>query len=114
MKRRLLPVLVVCLLAGCSKIHEQRSFELDPADHYSLIVSAPVSEQKIRVVATSDQPINVFVILEKDVPSAKKTTEFDPSTLTSGVVASQMNTKEASLDATIPAKEEFRVYLNGA
>jgi len=112
MQIRLIPVLALFALAGCSKIHEQRSFTIEPAGSHSLKISAPLSEQKVKVEVTSDEPINVWVVLEKDVPVGKD--DFDPESLKSGVLAKEKETKQATLTATIPAKEKSRVYVNGA
>ena len=111
MTTRLLPVLAVIAMAGCSKVHDQRSFTVEGGSSHSLMISAPVSEQKVKVVVTSDKPINVWIVLEKDVPGAKE--EFDPETILSGILAKEKNTKEVTLEATIPAKENYRVYING-
>jgi inosine-uridine nucleoside N-ribohydrolase len=112
MTPRLIPVLALFALAGCSKIHEQRSFTLEPGEVHDFTVSAPLSDQKIKVEVTSEQPLNVWVILEKDIPQGK--TEFDPESLPSGVLAKEKATKQATLTATIPAKEKFRVYFDAA
>jgi hypothetical protein len=112
MRVRLIPVLAVCALAGCSKIHEQRSFTIEPGDAHGFTVSAPLSDQKVKVEVTSDEPLNVWVILEKDIPQGK--TEFDPESLKSGVLAKEKATKQATLTATVPAKEKFRVYFDAA
>jgi hypothetical protein len=100
------------LLAGCSKIHEQRSFTVEAGGAYTLGITAPLSEQKVKIEMTSDEPVNVWVVLEKDVPGGKD--EFDPTALQSGVLAKEKNVKQATLTATIPAKEKYRVYIDGA
>jgi hypothetical protein len=112
MRLRLIPVVAVCALAGCSKIHEQRQFTIDAGGSHRLQITAPLSEQKVKVEVTSDEPINVWVVLEKDVPGGKE--EFDPELLKSAVLAKEKETKQATLTATIPAKEKYWVYINGA
>ena len=77
MKPRHIAVYAVILLAGCSKIHESRSFNLEQQGSNTLSITAPLSEQKVKVAVTSDQPVNVWVLLEKDLPSGKKD-DFDP------------------------------------
>jgi hypothetical protein len=111
MSIRRLAVLVVIAVAGCSKIHEQRSFEVDSHSFHSLEVSAPLSEQKVKVVVTSDQPINAYILLDKNFQDKD---DFDPDQLREGVLAKEKNTKECTLTATIPAKEKYRVFVNGA
>jgi hypothetical protein len=112
MKPYVIPLFAVCILAGCSKIHEERSFTLDPHNSHSLQVSAPVSEQKVKVTMTSNEPVNVYVLLDKHIPSGKD--DFDPQTMKEGVLAKELKTKEATLTATIPAKEKYRVYVDGS
>ena len=112
MRFRLIPLLVVFALAGCSKIHEQRSFSVDPHGSHTLEVSAPVSQQTVKVAVTSDEPVNVWVLLSKNVPEGKD--DFDPESLQEGVITKEKNTKDATLTATIPAKEKFVIFVNGA
>jgi hypothetical protein len=109
---RRLAIFAVVLVAGCSKIHEQRSFTVDPNGSHSLQISAPLSQQTVKVALTSDEPVSVWVILEKNVPAGKE--DFDPETLQEGVLAKEKNAKEATLTATIPGKEAYRVYVTGA
>jgi hypothetical protein len=111
MKLRLIPVLAVVVLAGCSKIHEQRSFTLEPRGGNTLSVSAPLSEQKVQVSVTSDEPVDVWVLLEKDVPPGTKD-DFDPDAkMKSGILATEKKTRNATLQATVPGKEKYQVYV---
>jgi hypothetical protein len=112
MTARRLAFLAVVLVAGCSKIHESRSFEVEPGGSHSVAISAPLSEQTIKVTATSDSPINVWVLLDKNVGEIKD--DFNPETLKEGIIAKEKNTKDATLTATIPAKENYRIFINGA
>jgi hypothetical protein len=110
MKLRLISVLAVVVLAGCSKIHEQRSFTLDPQATNTLSVTAPISEQKVTVAVTSDQPISVYVLLEKDEPKVDKG-ELEPEKMKEGVLAKEVLTKSATLEVTIPAKQAFDIFI---
>ena len=49
---------------------------------------------------------------DENLPEIKD--DFNPEKLTEGVVAKEKNTKDSTLTATIPAKEKFRVFVNGA
>ena len=110
MKLHYVPALSILLLAGCSKIHEQRSFTLKPYGGNTLSISAPVSEQKVAVFVESDQPVNVWILLEKDVPKGDKG-ELEPEKMKEGVLAKELSTKVANLDVTVPAKEAFQIYV---
>jgi hypothetical protein len=112
MRRHLTALIVLVPLAGCSKIHEERSFTIETLGSHKLSITAPLSEQKVKVELTSDEPVNVWVILEKDLPTGKD--EFDPESLKSGVLAKEKGVKQATLTATIPAKEKYCVYVDGA
>ncbi len=115
MKVRLVPALALVVLAGCSKLHVEKQYPLEMFQARSVEVSAPTSEQKIRVTVTSDEPITVTVILDKELPAGKAgADDFDPGQLDKGTLAQKKDTKEASLDVTIPAKEKYRVYVSGA
>jgi hypothetical protein len=108
---RLLAAVAVCALAGCSKVHEQRAFTLSPLGGNSLQISAPVSEQKVKVAVTSDLPVDVWIFLEKDVPENRKN-DPEPEKMTSGVLAKEKNAKDATLTATVPGKEAYRIYVH--
>jgi hypothetical protein len=109
---RRIAFLAVVLVAGCSKIHDQRSFTVDMNGSHNLQISAPLSQQTVKIVLTSDEPVNIWVILEKNVPGGKD--EFDPETIKDGILAKEKDTKEATLTATIPGKEAYRIYVDGA
>jgi len=111
MKARLIPLIAVFALAGCSKIHEEKTFTLEPGNSHTLDISAPLSEQKVNVALTSDEPVNVYVLLLKSVEGK---TDYDPDTMKEGVLAKEKSTKSATLTATVPAKEKYRIYVDGA
>ncbi|MBO0697381.1 MAG: hypothetical protein J2P46_03215 [Zavarzinella sp.] len=112
MRLRLIPLLAVCALAGCSKIHEQRSYSIEPGASQTLKITAPLSETRYKVAMTSDQPISIWVLLEKAVPGGKD--EIEPETLKEGVLGKELNTKDATLTVVVPGKEAFRIQLAGA
>jgi hypothetical protein len=102
----------VLALAGCSKIHEKREFSLELGGMNSLVITAPLSEQKVKVILTADQPVNIYVMLDKDFPQGKE--DVDLETLKTGILGTEKNTKDATLDVTVPAKEKFRIVVGGA
>ena len=106
-------LLGVIALAGCSKIHEKKEFSLDTGGYKTLEITAPLSEQKVKVTLTADQAVNIYVLLEKDMPKGKGD-DFDPDMMKVTFIASQKNAKDASLDATIPAKEKYVIIVSGA
>lgn len=112
MKLRLVPVIAIFAVAGCSKVHEQRSFSLPMRGGNALSISAPLSEQKVKVVVTSDEAVDVWILLEKDVPAGDKDFFNPDEKMKTGVLAKEKNTKEATLQATIPAKENYQIYVS--
>jgi hypothetical protein len=112
MSVRRLAVIAVIAVAGCSKVHEQRSFDVEAGASHSLEITAPLSQQTVKIVATSDQPVNVWVLLDKNLGETKD--DINPEKLTEGVLAKELKTKECTLTATIPGKEKYRVFVNGA
>jgi hypothetical protein len=111
MKARLIPLVAILAVAGCSKIHEEKSFTLEAGGSHSLDISAPLSEQKVKVALTSDEPVNIYVLLSKSVEGK---TDFDPDSMKEGVLAKEKNIKSATLTATVPAKEKYLIYVDGA
>jgi hypothetical protein len=114
MKLRYVPALSILVVAGCSKIHEQRSFTLEPGAGNTLAITAPLSEQKVKVVVTSDQPVNVWVLLERNLPAGGRGDrgDWNPDTMTTGVLAKEKNTASVTLEATVPAKEPYQIFVN--
>lgn len=111
MKPRHLSVFAILFLAGCSKIHEQRAFTLPSHGGNTLSISAPISEQKIVVSVTSDQTVSVWILLEKDVPTGDKS-DFDPdATMKTGILAKEKFVTTATLQATVPAKQAFQIFV---
>ena len=111
MRPTLFALCLLVPLAGCSKIHEQRSYSIEPGVTQHLKVTAPLSETTYKVAVTSDQPVSVWVVLEKAVPGGKD--DVEPEALKEGVLAKELNTKEVTLTVTVPGKEAFRVVLGG-
>jgi hypothetical protein len=62
------------------------------------------------VVVTADNPVSVWVLLDKDIPAGNRD-EFDPDVFKVTPLASEKDTKEVTLNATIPAKEKYLVFV---
>jgi len=112
MKLRLVPVFAIFAVVGCSKVHEQRSFTLEQRAGNMLSISAPLSEQKVAVAVASDLPVDVWILLEKDVPAGEKDYFNPDEKMKTGILAKEKNTKEVTLQATIPAKEKYQIYVS--
>ena len=100
-------------LAGCaSKINYEQSFTLPPNEAKILIFDPPNKAQKIRVEVTSEEPVTVSIALAKDITQQM---EDDMSTgyVPKQVLQSKQKVKDVVLEADIPAKQEFKVYISG-
>jgi hypothetical protein len=102
-------------VAGCaSEVHFQDTKDISITNEFTHIVSAPTSTQKVRVeVTATDAPVNVYVMLEKD---AEKTEDEigvikKGAKLPEAVLGHALETKDATLEVTIPAKQEYRVLV---
>jgi hypothetical protein len=115
------PVWLACLalslpgLGGCQKLDIQRSVTLAPGDVKNLQIDAPRSDQKVRVtLASSDSAINAYLVLQKDHDAVDQALQAGNRPDPSAVLASQEKAKEATLEATVPAKSGFSIFFNGA
>jgi hypothetical protein len=103
--------------AGCGRqasLNIEKDIELDGlgGDNIkSTIVSAAQKEQKVSIlVRTNAVPVNVFVVLEKDVDVLRGQLEND-QTPTVNIIAKKEKLQEGTVEATIPAGSGFAVVL---
>ena len=91
--------LVLVLLLGCqSKLSTEHKFSLGPGEIQDVSIDAPMYAQKVVVTLSSDQPVDVTVHLKKDTKP----------------LGSLKQSSSGTLEAQIPAKEEFVVTVAGA
>lgn len=101
--------------SGCGQpINVDKEIQLNAYAHYpAILVEAPKYDQNITVEFTSsDAPVDVHVILGKDENAI--TEEFGRAKTTHKKVASKLQSKADTLSCTIPAGEDYGVYLTGA
>jgi hypothetical protein len=86
---------------------------MEAGDVHLVSFDAPRTEQKVHVqVSSPDVPIDVHVVLQKDQDQARSDVlNYKKPT---GSLVSKEKSREASLDATIPAGSGFAVLLSGA
>lgn len=107
---RSLTLISVTLMAftslGCgAKVKFEKEDEVDDTPKtYS--ADAPSAGHKLKVEATSDLPLNVFVFMSSDM----KPEAFELVDLTKALAKAEKSTN-VSLDVTIPRKEEFTVVV---
>src|SRR4051812_31263102 len=57
---------MVLVLAGCQRLHHEKSWDLKPGDvNYLEVVDAPRSDQKVDVQVTATAPVDVYVVKEE-------------------------------------------------
>lgn len=113
---RLVCALVVgslLLTGGCQRVHQERTAQVEPGNVYVLTVDAPRSDQQVTVTAASPGvPINVYLVLEKDVEEARQALDRDKKP--ARPLAAQEKTESATLQATVPAQNGYAVVLTSA
>src|SRR5437879_2075693 len=67
-----LTVLVVGVL-GCQRLSHEKTYSVDPGEIQAVSIDAPKAEQKVTVeVNASPGPVDVYVVLEDNLPAIKK------------------------------------------
>ena len=113
-------LLVVCsvgiatLAAGCQRVNVDKTITLTAGAVESAIVSAPRSQQQVKVSITSADPINVDVVVEENRIAVTDTILSGKRPAADKVLASKEKVKSDALSATIPAGKEYAVLISGA
>ena len=95
------------------RLSEDRKFRLEVGDAKSFAFDGPRSQQQVTVtLQSSSSPVNVYLVLEKDLEAARAAV-LEPRRPDAPLVA-QEKTQDAKLDATVPAKEGYAVLVSGA
>ncbi len=113
----LIGALVLALPAGgCQPLNYEKSLTLEPGSLKPVEISAPSRDQNIKVsVSSSGAPVSVYVVLQKDHDAVESAILSSKKPDAAKVLASQENTDKATLDAKIPAKNDYVVLVyNGS
>src|SRR6516162_1027559 len=102
---------VLLLIAvGCTKLNSERTVQVKPGDLKYTMVDPISKGQKINVSAkTSDGKFNVYCFLEKDKADVEK--DLYQKKVSAKVLAHELKTGGADLNATIPANETAVILL---
>ena len=112
MARWCLCAVLLTWAAGCQKMHETKAFDLHTGEVRDIHISAPTYGQTVKVVATSsDSPIAVYVVLEKDFEAVHKALMNYKEPDQAMVLASGKDSKELTVEAKVPAKNEYAVLV---
>lgn len=99
-----LALILMTALAGCqSKLNVVSTMQLEAVVTKTLDIDAPRYDQKMVVTIQSDQPINVFVYLQKDKAAA--TAAIDKDKPSEAMLAHKENVQTETFEVTVPAKQ---------
>jgi hypothetical protein len=113
--RLVLMALVVPLGAGCQRLEVERAVTVDPGTIRSISVDPPRGEQKVAVVVISPGvPVDVSVVTQNEQEAVKKTLEAGKRPDASKLLSGQEKVENAVLEATVPARTGFMIFLSGA
>jgi hypothetical protein len=112
MRRLCLTLAGMCFVfaSGCQKLDYQGTIKIEAGTTYhETEFKGPKSEQKVQVSVKSGEPVTVYVLLGDDKDEAINAMR-DKRTVRK-LLASEEKTKEATLEATVPAGKPFVVLL---
>ena len=99
---------VFLLLAGCQRLHHEKSWTLDRDERRYVEMDAPKSEQKVAVQVTATEKVSVYIVLENELRDFdKKNGTFD----TNKALKSQKEVKSETFEVTVPAGKKFGVVV---
>jgi hypothetical protein len=107
-------VVTLAVTVGCQRLNVKRSIHVNPGDVQDMIIDGPRSQQKINVGIASTAPIDVYIILSAEEQAVKSKLLAGQKPDESKVLDKALKVDNATLQATIPAKSEFRILLTGA
>jgi hypothetical protein len=113
---RLLPCLLLLLvplvLSGCRKVVSfEKSVTVVGGEAYQeFTIDPPPRDQKVDVtVSSATAPVNVYVVLEKDLAAVQDSLRLEKSP--ANVLEKRERVQDASLEVTVPARSSFTVLL---
>jgi hypothetical protein len=97
------------LLAGCTRLDFERTYDLEGRMTQEIAWDAPKYEQKLTVTVSAEEPVSVYLVKEDDKEKAKQALSADKEP--EGALASNVDAKEVTLQATVPAKTAAAVLI---
>jgi hypothetical protein len=112
MRRLLLSLVGLCVLlsAGCQSLSYETTITIEKGSPYQETeFKGPKSEQKVTATISSDEPVSLYLVLMDNKDEAvnallQKRKPTKP-------LAAKEETKEATLEATIPAGKPFAILI---
>jgi uncharacterized protein YgbK (DUF1537 family) len=105
-------VCVLLMTVGCQRKLVDKTLEIGVGEVHSFTVDAPQRAQQVIVEATADEPVSVYLVLEKDHNAAKDAVQSGKAPADS--LGKEEKKKEVKFEATVPAKNEYVVLVGGA
>lgn len=103
---------LVLAAAGCQPVNYENSMQVEPGTIHPVEISAPSRDQNIRVsVTASGAPVSVYVVLQKDRDAVESAILGGKALDAAKVLASQEKAESATLDAKVPAKNDYAVLV---
>ena len=111
----LCPLVVLCLLGlGCKqRLNSESTLNVGPGEVQSKIVDAPRADQQVTVTVSSPgAPVSAYLVLEKNRQAAQEALLNGKTP--ANVLDGKDRTEDATLQGTVPAREEFAVLVSNA
>lgn len=105
------PLLSLALFAGCqSRLNDSRTIDIVAGDTVTTVIDAPKYDQLVTVTVASDHPVHVAVYLKKDEVALQPV--LNSGKASDLVLASKKGVTNDTLEARIPAKQEFVIRFD--
>jgi hypothetical protein len=107
----LLPLFAVPLvLAGCQRLNDERTVQLDPSEVHRIGYSAPRYSQKVTIqVSSPGVPVSAYLVREQDEQAAKE--QMENRKAPADPLAAKDNAEEFTLEATVPSGTGYVLLL---
>jgi hypothetical protein len=103
-RRTVLAAAAQVFVGGCqSKLNVEQSAQIEAGMLRQFEIDSPRYDQKVAVTVTADNPVNVYVFLQKDRDAAVKAIESEKSS--DLILTSKEKATSETLEATVPAKQ---------
>jgi hypothetical protein len=97
-------------LAGCQRLNEERSYNMDALSYQTIEVPPPRYEQKVSAqVNAKGSPVSAYLVRENDKAEAEKALSAEKAP--PNVLASKENGEEFTLEGTVPAGTGYILFI---
>lgn len=101
---------VALFAAGCqSKLHDERTLNLDVGSIRTILIDAPRYDQQVVVTMTANADVTIAAYLKKNQSAVEA--QLERNSNPSAVLAFQENVRNTTLNLTVPGKEDWVVRV---